>query len=137
MKTFFKLLLVIFTLSFTVAPEDVSAQKYSQYTFEVDTATNAETITFEVPYDIKWPATYQWVVDQTVISGSVTSVTTTLLSSSDPASGRSYASVATDSTNGDFTMTGTHYGVRQKLSLVTAGTQSSSYKVTVFYKEIQ
>lgn len=113
------------------------AQDYQQFTFDLDTATNAETLTFSVPSQISDYGTYHWVVDQTVISGTVASVETKVLSSAGLDTAAAFAPAVTDSTNGDLTLSGTAYGLRQKLTIKTTGTQSSSYQVSVVFKPIE
>lgn len=124
---------------FLLLAVSLSAQKYSTESFDLDTATNSETLTFTFDEVVNYPADYMWQVDGTVLSGSLDSVKVEVYASSIYGSSDPYNLVSStmNTSTADQIVTGQAYGVRYQLKVTTYGTVSYKCKVGAVFKERQ
>lgn len=133
MKKFLISFLMIAALGLTgaqVNAQTIVNDDYYYYSFAVDTATNSDTLEFEVPVSFTDPYDFAWFVDVDTLTGT-TSATGYFQECADL--NGTYYGTRLSWTLGhavrDTLYTGQLYGARPRFYLISSGTMTTQYTV--------
>jgi hypothetical protein len=137
MKKIFSFLLLMFAFIVSV-PTEIKAQTVPPFVFETfaeDIATNADTLYFTPSASLPGFYRYGWFIDFRTITG--TRAGTLVIQEDGGNAGANWITVATKAFvagTADTLLTGYVYGQKQRVRVITTGTQSTGITVKAAYK---
>lgn len=109
----------------------ITADAQRDHLFAVDTLTDADTITLEIPYQLNGDYDYFIEVHADSLSGATAATAT--LQETTTRSGDDWVdrtAVTIDGVSTDSIVTGQAYGLRQRIQIISSGTQSTRLEIS-------